>query len=779
VRYLAKALKQLPQALTKLKLPDYRRKKIRILEEGFWYIYTRFMPKKAGRRQTRRRAEEKSVAKHILLDVLAIVLILLFISSVLILFVPEVTGTAGAVARKWLIYAIGYAGYGVPLCILAGSLALLPLNIRLKAGLWTLKLFILVFVFSLLLGSFGGAMSESGGYLGSYFRDLLKEPYLGIFYPMLLSALAIALIIAFTGRAVIVPAMQVVERLVGEFRETTKMREVESEEAEEEPEEPEEPAGETYEPATGQSREAQEDSLSTGSPKKAPEKTKVDNSSQPEAEDAPAHTQIKDQVESSRQLRLEPKASDYKLPPIELLDEVAFSPVSAEALKRNAQIIEKTLNSFNISAQVVSWEVGPRVTRFELKIGPGININRLHALSDNLALELAVHSVRLETPIPGKSAVGIEVPNPKFNKITLRGLLTEPEMQKATHPLAFPVGRDLAGNPVIGNIHHMHHLLIAGSTGSGKSVCINSMIVSLLYRNSPATVKFILIDPKRVELSAFKTIPHLATPIVHDINEAQSALRWAVSEMENRLSIFESFGVKNIDSYNEKFGDEKTLPYILVVIDELADLIKAAGPIFERLIARIAHLARATGIHLVVATQRPDTTVITGNIKMNIPSRISFAVVSQIDSRTILDMPGAEKLLGSGDMLYFPVGIPKPIRVQGAWVRDEEVARVVDFVSRQAEQRFFTEIAGFASDEEEEPAETEELDPLYSQAYEIIVSSGRASTSLLQRRLKIGYNRAARIMEQMERMGVVSPADREGNRELLVPDIREQGNEEF
>ena len=745
-------------------------------KEDFGILIHRFMPKKAGRRQTRRRAEERSIAKHIFLDVLAIVLILLFLSSILILFVPEITGMAGTVARKWLIYAVGYASYGIPLCILAGSLALLPLNIRLKAGLWTLKLFVLVFVFSLLLGSFGGTMSESGGYLGSYFRNLLKEPYLGIFYPMLLSALTVALVIAFTGRAIIVPAMQVVEKLLGEFRETTKMRSRENETA---VREEREFAGEISEVGEGELTEETEDALSLVPPTITPETTTPTSPPQPEVEDTPAVAHTRAQVKSSRQLRLEPKASDYKLPPIELLDEVAFSPVSAEALRRNAQIIEKTLNSFNISAQVVGWEVGPRVTRFELKIGPGINVNRLHALSDNLALELAVHSVRLETPIPGKSAVGIEVPNPKFNKITLRGLLTEREMQKVTHPLAFPVGRDLAGNPVIGNIHQMHHLLIAGSTGSGKSVCINSMIVSLLYRNSPATVKFILIDPKRVELSAFKTIPHLATPIVHDINEAQSALRWAVSEMENRLSTFEAYGVKNIDSYNAKFGDEKTLPYILVVIDELADLIKAAGPIFERLIARIAHLARATGIHLVVATQRPDTTVITGNIKMNIPSRISFAVVSQIDSRTILDMPGAEKLLGSGDMLYFPVGIPKPIRVQGAWVRDEEVARVVDFVSRQAQPEFFEEIASFASEEEEETTEAEELDPLYSQAYEIVVSSGRASTSLLQRRLKIGYNRAARIMEQMERMGVVSPADREGNRELLVPDMREQTREDF
>jgi S-DNA-T family DNA segregation ATPase FtsK/SpoIIIE len=458
------------------------------------------------------------------------------------------------------------------------------------------------------------------------------------------------------------------------------------------------------------------------------------------------------------------------------LSDFPFSAVAEDILQRNAQVIVETLKAFNIESEVSCWEIGPRVTRFELRIAPGINVSRLHALADNLALELAVPAVRLETPIPGKSAVGIEVPNRKFNKIALRSLLESPELKSKAHPLAIPIGRDIAGKPVIGNIHDMHHLLVAGSTGSGKSVCLNAILVSLMYRNSPASLRLILIDPKRVEMSVFKDTPHLAAPIVHDINEALSALKWVVAEMESRLRAFEVHGVRNIDGYNDNPPESGPLPYILVVVDELADLIKAAGPVFERLIGRIAHLARATGIHLIVATQRPDAKIITGNIKMNIPSRIAFAVVSQIDSRTIIDMPGAEKLLGSGDMLYFPVGIPKPLRVQGAMVRDEEVKRVAEFLRKQTKPDYIEDITAFAGENGGEDWDSSgngggggnELDELYGDAMDIITRAGRASTSLLQRRLKIGYNRAARIMEQMEQQGVVSPADHQGNRELLI-----------
>ncbi len=724
------------------------------------------MPSKNKGRQTRRK-RKSHVSADVIQDVLALALFLVFAGSILIFAFPRYTGSAGFSIREKLLWLVGLPAYGTPLLILLLGITALPLAIRQRSAVWVVKVLVLILISSLLFGSFGGPWESAGGILGSYFRGLLKEPYLGVFYPLILITATIALIILLTGKVFIVPVLQVVEKAIGEYVEVAKAKRIEKMRSAETEKLEEEAWASAEIEQVGEILEHREDAQtdSTANPPAiALEET--------EERKPPQRVEDLDDAAISykRQLKLDHPHPDYKLPPVELLEDAPFSPLSEEALKKNAQVIDKTLSSFNITAQVISWEVGPRVTRYELKIGPGINVSRLHSLADNLALELAVPAVRLETPIPGRSAIGIEVPNTKFNKIALRGLMESAEMRSTNHPLAFPVGRDLAGKPVIGNIHHMHHLLIAGSTGSGKSVCINSLLIALLYRNTPATARFILIDPKRVELSVFKGIPHLATPIVHDINEAQSALRWVVAEMESRLSTFEQAGVRNIDVFNETAEPEAILPYILVVVDELADLIKSAGPVFERLIARIAHLARAAGIHLVVATQRPDATVITGNIKMNIPSRISFAVVSQIDSRTILDMPGAEKLLGSGDMLYFPVGVPKPIRVQGAWVRDDEVRRVVDFVRRQAEPEYLQEIAGFAFEEETEgELDDEELDPLYSQAYEVVVNAGRASTSLLQRRLKIGYNRAARIMEQMERMGVVSPADHQGNRELLIP----------
>ncbi len=738
------------------------------------------MPSKARSRQTRRRNKASSIKPDVLLDILALALFLLFIASVLVLLFPEKTGTTGQLIRDFIVGYLGLASYLVPIQILLIALTALPLKIRGRAGLWIFKFGILLFSFTLLLGSFGGGFSNAGGIVGGFFRELIKEPYLGIFYPIVTIAITVALLVLFTGRALIVPFLQATEKTLSEFSQNVREKSLKNVLVDETFDEEESEGSETI---SLNEEEANWEHTIPGSNYQGEDIEELSTKAKDSMEAPATKTNVSAETKMDArrgQLHVVPPSVDYRLPPIELLEDTPFSPVSEEALKRNASIIEKTLSSFNISVQVLGWEVGPRVTRFEAKIGPGININRLHYLADNLALELAVPAVRLDTPIPGKSAVGIEVPNSKFNKISLRALIESHELRTATHPLAFPVGRDLAGKPVIGNIHHMHHLLIAGSTGSGKSVCINSIIVSLLYRNTPATVRFILIDPKRVELSVFKEIPHLATPIVHTINEAQGALRWVVSEMENRLIIFEQAGARNIDGFNERASEEERLPYILLVVDELADLIKSAGPVFERLIARIAHLARATGIHLIVATQRPDTTVITGNIKMNIPSRISFAVVSQIDSRTILDMPGAEKLLGSGDMLYFPVGYAKPVRIQGAWVREDEVKRVADFVRGQAQPEYLGTISLLETEEELDAEETdsEELDPLYSQAYEIVISAGRASTSLLQRRLKIGYNRAARIMEQMERMGVVSPPNREGNRELLVPRDFEKGSEE-
>lgn len=471
------------------------------------------------------------------------------------------------------------------------------------------------------------------------------------------------------------------------------------------------------------------------------------------------------------QLTLFPSTqAGYELPPLALLRDAPLVSGEEAYLEQRARVIERTLASFNVEASCIGSVIGPRVTRYELKIGPGINVSRIHGLADNLALELAVKAVRIEAPIPGMSAVGIEVPNAAPQLITLKSILETPLYQRANHPLTVALGRDIAGNPIIANVAKMPHVLVAGATGSGKSVCLNALIVSLLFRNAPDTLRLILIDPKRVEMTSYADLPHLACPVVHDVGQAQSALKWAVAEMERRYRLLETRRARNIAVYNEHARPEEQLPFIIIVVDELADLMMLAGQVIEKLICRIAQLSRAVGIHLVVATQRPDVKVITGTIKANIPSRVAFAVVSQIDSRTILDGGGAEKLLGSGDMLFSPIGENVPLRVQGCFLADDEIDRVVEWCRNQAQAHYDEAITRFAlaeGEEDEAGPGGGGRDELFAEACEIVQHSGRASTSYLQRRLKIGYNRAARVMEELEEAGIVSAPDHAGNRKVL------------
>jgi S-DNA-T family DNA segregation ATPase FtsK/SpoIIIE len=495
---------------------------------------------------------------------------------------------------------------------------------------------------------------------------------------------------------------------------------------------------------------------------------------------------------SKGQLEVFPSTqTGYTLPNMDLLRAAPPTIGEEKHLEARARTIERTLRSFNVEARCVNAVVGPRVTRYELKIGPGINVNKIHGLADNLALELAVKAVRIEAPIPGMSAVGIEVPNASPQLVTLRDILESPPSQQANHPLTVGLGRDIAGHPIVANLAKMPHLLVAGATGSGKSVCLNALIVSLLMRNAPDTLRLILIDPKRVEMTNYSEVPHLACPVVHDVNQAQSALKWVVAEMERRYRLLEVHRARNIASFNamcsgradtpvgqadtRTLGSTDALPFIVVIVDELADLMMLAGQTIEKLICRIAQLSRAVGIHLVVATQRPDVKVITGTIKANIPSRIAFAVVSQIDSRTILDGGGADKLLGSGDMLFAPIGENVPLRVQGCFLADDEIDRVVEWCKTQANAHYDDSITQFdledsggdGSSPDGYGVTATDKDPLFNEAAGICQDTGRASTSYLQRRLKIGYNRAARIMEELEDAGVVSPPDVQGNRKVL------------
>lgn len=479
---------------------------------------------------------------------------------------------------------------------------------------------------------------------------------------------------------------------------------------------------------------------------------------------------------------MESGINDYKLPSVELLslpNKKSTADISGE-LKENAQRLIETLRSFNVNATITDISRGPTVTRYELKPAAGVRISKITNLADDIALNLAATHVRIEAPIPGKAAVGIEVPNTVKNTVSMRELIDTPEFYEQRSLLSAGIGKDIAGNCVYSDIAKMPHLLVAGTTGSGKSVCMNSIITSILYRAKPDEVKFLMIDPKQVEFSKYANIPHLLVPVVTDPRKAAGALGWAVSEMLQRYQKLSQVGVRDIDGYNkyvQKHEDMESMPKICIFIDEFADLMMAAPKEVEDSVCRLAQMARAVGMHLVIATQRPSVDVITGLIKANISSRIALTVSSQIDSRTILDAAGAEKLLGHGDMLYNPIGASKPLRVQGCFISDEEVEALCDFVKNQGESQYDEEIAKeieakAVQDKKSSPFEddgdAEQLDVLFDKAVDIVLETGTASTSFLQRKLSVGYARGAKIIDQLEEKGIIGPANGSKGREILI-----------
>lgn len=483
----------------------------------------------------------------------------------------------------------------------------------------------------------------------------------------------------------------------------------------------------------------------------------------------------KDNVESLLQDSLnEPKTPPYKFPSVKLMNEnrVKVNSQDKKELLSNAKVLEDTLKSFGVSASVIQVSRGPSVTRYELQPSQGVKVSRITNLADDLALNLAASAVRIEAPIPGKAAVGIEVPNRDVVTVSLREVIESEEFVASKSSVAFGLGKDISGKCIVTDIAKMPHLLIAGATGSGKSVCINTLITSLIYKSSPDHVKMLMIDPKVVELSVYNGIPHLLIPVVTDPKKASSALYWAVNEMTNRYKLFADNNVRNIESFNllaEKSDNLMMLPQIVIIIDELADLMMAAPNDVEDTICRLAQMARAAGMHLVIATQRPSVDVITGVIKANIPSRISFAVSSQIDSRTILDMAGAEKLLGKGDMLFMPIGESKPIRIQGAFISEKEVENIVEFLKISAipeyDDTILEEIENTA---EKSSTQGEPADELLPEAIRVAVDYGQVSASMLQRRLRVGFNRAARLVEEMESRGLVGAQDGSKPRQVLI-----------
>lgn len=468
---------------------------------------------------------------------------------------------------------------------------------------------------------------------------------------------------------------------------------------------------------------------------------------------------------------------NWQFPPLSLLIQKQ-DKADAGNVEANAEIIKETFNNFNIAVDMEGANIGPRVTQYTLKPPTGVKLTKITALENNLSLDLAAHSIRMEAPIPGKRLVGVEVPNVKSATVRISSLLQSSSWQDLNSPLGFVIGKDITGAPVVGDLVKMPHLLIAGQTGSGKSVMINTVLTSLLYHNSPSDLKLILVDPKQVELTPYNDIPHLLTPVINEPEKCISALKWAVAEMERRLRTMAEVSRRNIQEYNN-LKKEEGMPYIVIVIDELADLMMMAARDVESLIVRLAQKARATGIHLVLATQRPSVDVITGLIKANVPARIAFTTASQVDSRTIIDQIGAEKLLGLGDMLLLTADMPKPKRVQGSFISDEETMKVTDFIRMQRPPDYDDEIisqpvqlngrGGVVADYGQNDAD----DDMWKDAIKVVIEGRKASTSLLQRRLRIGYGRAARLIETMEEQGIVGPADGSRPREVLISSMDE------
>lgn len=473
-------------------------------------------------------------------------------------------------------------------------------------------------------------------------------------------------------------------------------------------------------------------------------------------------------------------ASEYKLPSLELLD--SPPPIGErkikEDLKTNSEILESTLLDFDIEAKVVRVEQGPVITRYELEPAPGVKVSRITALGDNIALVMKAQSVRIVAPIPGKGTVGVEVPNSSSSIVYLKEVLDSDEFRNSPSKLSLALGKDITGKPVIADLADMPHLLIAGTTGSGKTVCVNCLLMSLLFKMNPDEVKFLMVDPKMVELAVFNGLPHLLCPIVTDAKRAAVSLNWVVNEMEKRYKLLAKVGARNIDAFNEKAEEAEEgetddegnpigrLPYIVVIIDELADLMVVARDAIENAITRLAQLSRAVGIHIIIATQRPSVDVITGVIKANFPARISFKVASKVDSRTVLDMNGADKLLGKGDMLFIEPGANKPVRAQGSLISDSEIERIVEFIRSQREAQYYEDILSLQ--EKKAQAKTFERDELFEEAVRLVLETKQASVSMLQRKLGLGYTRAARLIDAMEDEGIVGPYRGSKPREILI-----------
>lgn len=707
------------------------------------------------------------------------------LAALSVLFVIAWFGVGGPVL-EWLqsatLATVGWAVYVLPLLFIFIAIEIFRSeNNRLPLVIYVSG-FALVLWFAGLFGLLGNPERETGGFLGKTLNDgvlALVDSGVAIFIYVLLIALT-AMFITKVSPFV----------LIGKLWELMKTRSEEREQKEN---------------VKVMKRAAQVDvkgqnqaefKLNAGVPVADPSESKQRSSFRGSVQ--------QDKTAEAKTALVSVSDPNWKSPSLELLEKKQ-NPADAGDVQGNAQIIKDTLGEFSIDVEMEGANIGPKVTQYTLKPPSGVKLTRIAALETNIALNLAAQSLRIEAPIPGQRAVGIEVPNRRAADVRLRGILESKQWGGSAEPLGFAIGKDISGEAVVGQLNKMPHLLIAGQTGSGKSVMINTLLTSLLYRNSPSEMKLILVDPKQVEMAPYEDIPHLLTPVITEPEKTVSALKWAVNEMERRYKLLAEQKLRDIKSYNQMInskssrgkkipvGDEEdpgthntedgAMPYIVIVIDELADLMMVAAKDVEALIVRLAQKARAVGIHLVLATQRPSVNVITGLIKANVPARIAFTVASQVDSRTILDTIGAEKLLGQGDMLLKTAELPKPKRIQGAWVMDEEVMKITDHLRMQSAPQYNDEIisqpvqlngkGGVVMDMNSEGG-----DDMYNDALRVVIESRKASTSLLQRRLRIGYARAARIIEEMEEQGVIGAADGSRPRDVLISSMDELSSDE-
>jgi len=689
-------------------------------------------------------------------EIFGIIILLLGILSIISLFSNK-TGIIGVVLRKICFALMGFGGYVFPLVIIAIGILFIINKIDNDNKLKSLYLLIIFLCFLILLDiksidetTFTNRILETlelsengtgGGIVGAALGFLFLKLFGSIGSYIIISFIALISMLLFTETRIAEILNRVKFIVKSKKHNSTK------------------PSNNKAKPSNVAMNNLVEE--------KKQELVIKEYNSKPQT-DSQKETLNHDSLISSNKFLF----TNFKLPPIDLLNDIEKKQDYdfRKEIINNAKKIEETMKNFGIDSKIIQIDRGPTITCYELQPAPGVKVNRIVNLSNDLALSLAASDIRIVAPIPGKAAVGIEVPNKIKDDVTLKEILQSEEYLSLDSNLPLALGKDITGRTIISSIDKMPHLLIAGATGSGKSVCINTIIMSILFKAHPEDVKLLLIDPKVVELSIYNGIPHLLIPVVTDPKKAAMALNWAVSEMERRYKLFAKNNVRDIRSYNAMFADnhEEKLPNIVIIIDELADLMMVSAQEIEDYICRLAQMARAAGLYLIIATQRPSVDVITGTIKANIPSRISFAVSSQVDSRTILDMSGAEKLLGKGDMLFFPSNVTKPIRVQGAYVSDEEVKKVVDYLKSNSTAEYDDEVISTIENEIEISNLNQDADELLPDAISLVVEEGQASISLLQRKLKIGYSRAARIIDQMEERGIVGGYEGSKPRKVLI-----------